>query len=218
MVDIMDYTKKQQKIIDSTIDIIISKGIDCVTTRSIANSLKITDPALYNHFASKDDILAAVCDEALNEYDVIWNQIDLLEGRGIERIRQVYLSRCKAHDQNPKISYVQTNAAVIFRNYPELAEKFSKYIKRDEDFAVNLVKEAQRLGEVRDDVDAKDLTQVVSGAFLMIQAQWIARNFTPGLYEQGKKMWNVVNTLLSPSVGVKQRVTSGETAPAVLKL
>jgi TetR/AcrR family transcriptional regulator, fatty acid metabolism regulator protein len=213
----MEYTKKQQKILDATIDIIMREGIDKITTRRIAKELKITDPALYNHFESKDDILAAVCTEALEKYEGVWEQIDLLEGRGLERIRQIFLSWCKNQDQNPRISYIQKNAEVLFRGLPELTGKFVEYAKRDQEFIVTLVREAQRLGEVRDDMDPKDIMLVMVGAFGLSFTKWLTNGFSYSLYEQGKHVWLALNALINPYAGVK-KVVSGEPASVVLKL
>jgi TetR/AcrR family fatty acid metabolism transcriptional regulator len=194
----MEYSRKQQKIIDATIDIIIREGIDRVTTRRIAKELGITDPALYNHFESKEAILAAVCDLTFQEYDKAWNQIDMLEGKGLERVRQVFLSRCKIHDQNPRISYIQLNGSAIFKNASELSKKFAEYLQRDEEFTVSLIKEAQKTGEARTDISARDLSQVISGAFLDILVQWLSQGSANSLYEQGKRIWNAIVTLTSP--------------------
>lgn len=45
-------------------------GVDALTIRRLATELGVTPMALYWHFRSKDELLAALCDH-------IWNEIDL---------------------------------------------------------------------------------------------------------------------------------------------
>jgi TetR/AcrR family transcriptional regulator, fatty acid metabolism regulator protein len=203
----MEYTKKQQKIIDATIDIIILEGIDRVTTRRIAKELKITDPALYNHFDSKEAILVAVCDAALESYEAIWRQIDMIEGRGLERVRQIFMSWCKYHDVNSRLSFIQLNAGVIFRNFPEISEKFEAFTRHDMEIIVSLIREAQRINEVRDDVDPRDLAQIIFGTYLSVVTHWLGSVNEGPLYDQGKRTWAALSRLVNPfAVGIEKEI------------
>jgi AcrR family transcriptional regulator len=46
----------REKILENALDIIVAKGLDCLTMRSIAKETDMTAPNLYNYFSNKDEI------------------------------------------------------------------------------------------------------------------------------------------------------------------
>lgn len=53
---------RKEEIVDKAIKIAVQKGFQCVTIKSLAEECGITEPAIYRHFKSKDDIIVAVID------------------------------------------------------------------------------------------------------------------------------------------------------------
>jgi AcrR family transcriptional regulator len=51
------------KILDAARELFVSQGVEAVTMRKIAEKIEYTATALYNHFADKETLLLAVCDE-----------------------------------------------------------------------------------------------------------------------------------------------------------
>lgn len=52
--------ERQGEIIRVAIDLAAEKGVDSVTTQDMADAMKLTQGAIYRHFATKDDIWVAV--------------------------------------------------------------------------------------------------------------------------------------------------------------
>ncbi len=53
---------RKEEIVDKAIEIAVKGGFQCVTIKSLAEACGITEPAIYRHFKSKDDIIVAVID------------------------------------------------------------------------------------------------------------------------------------------------------------
>ena len=53
-------TERQKTIVEAAIKLIDEGGIQNVTMKNIAARLDITEPAIYRHFASKNEILLAM--------------------------------------------------------------------------------------------------------------------------------------------------------------
>jgi AcrR family transcriptional regulator len=51
---------RRELIIDTAREMVEQEGLDALSLRRLASALGVTAPALYAHFASKDDLLAAV--------------------------------------------------------------------------------------------------------------------------------------------------------------
>lgn len=47
-----------------------AEGLDALSTRRLATELSVSGPSLYNHFATKDELLDAVVDSVMGEVDL----------------------------------------------------------------------------------------------------------------------------------------------------
>jgi AcrR family transcriptional regulator len=59
----------RQRIVDAAAALVDAEGLDAVSTRRLAAELGVRGPSLYNHFATKDDILDAVAEAVLAPVD-----------------------------------------------------------------------------------------------------------------------------------------------------
>jgi AcrR family transcriptional regulator len=58
------------RIIECAIGIIDREGLDALSTRRLATELNVQAPSLYNHFATKEEILDAVADTLFTDLDL----------------------------------------------------------------------------------------------------------------------------------------------------
>jgi AcrR family transcriptional regulator len=58
------------RVIECAIDIIDAEGLDALSTRRLATELNVQAPSLYNHFATKEEILDGVADVLFDKVDV----------------------------------------------------------------------------------------------------------------------------------------------------
>ena len=60
----------RQRIVDAAAALIDADGLEAFSTRRLAAELGVRGPSLYNHFATKDEILDAVADSVTAQVDV----------------------------------------------------------------------------------------------------------------------------------------------------
>jgi AcrR family transcriptional regulator len=60
----------KQRIVAAATAIVDAEGMDALSTRRLAAELEVRAPSLYNHFATKDEILDAIGDAVLAEVDL----------------------------------------------------------------------------------------------------------------------------------------------------
>src|SRR5689334_12147029 len=60
----------RERIVEAAAALIDAEGLDALSTRRLATELGVRSPSLYNHFATKDDILDAVADTVIAKVDV----------------------------------------------------------------------------------------------------------------------------------------------------
>ncbi|MEO3783876.1 TetR/AcrR family transcriptional regulator C-terminal domain-containing protein [Actinocorallia sp. B10E7] len=60
----------RERIIEVALGLLDTEGLEAVSTRRLAAELGVSGPSLYNHVATKDELLDAVADTVLTEVDL----------------------------------------------------------------------------------------------------------------------------------------------------
>ncbi|WP_031066912.1 TetR/AcrR family transcriptional regulator [Streptomyces sp. NRRL WC-3742] len=60
----------RERIVTAALRLIDEEGLAALSTRRLATELSVTGPSLYNHFATKDELLDAVVDSVIGEVDL----------------------------------------------------------------------------------------------------------------------------------------------------
>jgi AcrR family transcriptional regulator len=60
----------RQRIVDAAAELVDEEGLEALSMRRLATELGVQGPSLYNHFATKADIVDAVADAVIEQVDV----------------------------------------------------------------------------------------------------------------------------------------------------
>ncbi|MGF1428419.1 TetR/AcrR family transcriptional regulator [Kitasatospora sp. LaBMicrA B282] len=60
----------RERIVGAALHLVDTEGLEALSTRRLATELSVSGPSLYNHFATKDDLLDAVVDSVMGEVDL----------------------------------------------------------------------------------------------------------------------------------------------------
>ncbi|WP_083974510.1 TetR/AcrR family transcriptional regulator [Kitasatospora mediocidica] len=60
----------RERIVVAALALVDAEGLDALSTRRLAAVLSVSGPSLYNHFATKDELLDAVVDSVIGEVDL----------------------------------------------------------------------------------------------------------------------------------------------------
>ncbi len=86
----------RQRIVATASTLVDAEGLDALSTRRLAAELGVQGPSLYNHFATKDDILDAVADAITAEVDISYFEtLDWAEA--LRRWGHLYRAALAAH-------------------------------------------------------------------------------------------------------------------------
>jgi AcrR family transcriptional regulator len=72
----------KSRILDTAITIFAERGFEACTMRDIAAAVGIKAPAIYNHYSSKDDVLAEAMEHILGRF--FWTLLSPLEEKPVE--------------------------------------------------------------------------------------------------------------------------------------
>ena len=88
----MELSKRQAEIIKTATEIVSNSGIQSLTTKSLAEKISISEPAIYRHFKNKSEIVRAM----IRQFDVDFDAVrcscsgwDLVKKFFVCRIEQV---------------------------------------------------------------------------------------------------------------------------------
>lgn len=80
---------RRAQILDAALKLFAQNGMSQVTTRQIAQAVGISQPSLYAHFASADDIAGELCVRAFAALTEAMGRVAQLEASPYERLRRM---------------------------------------------------------------------------------------------------------------------------------
>lgn len=178
-------TERQQEIIDATIELINSKGIQGFTIKNIAKIVGVTEPAIYRHFDSKTAILVALLDLLKENSSQIYGNKLVIEDTVISKIESIFENHFKIFKKMPALSSVVFSEE-LFRNDKSLSEKISEVIDYNTKILFGIVVEGQKRGEITSDVDASHIVIMLMGSLRLFVKKWQFAKFEFDLIEKGK--------------------------------
>ena len=164
-------TERQQEIIDVSLDIISTKGIQGLTIKNLAKRIGISEPAIYRHYDNKISILLAILDYFKTSGELLFGNLDSLATSPLKKIEAIFQGYFNAFRQNPSLVTVIFSEE-IFRNEPMLQQKITDIMDKNSAVIKSLVVEGQAKGEIKPDIESKYLTLIIIGSLRMMVKKW----------------------------------------------
>ena len=186
----MNFTKRQQEILDTAISLTASGGLQNLTIRNIANAIGVSEPAVYRHFAGKAEIMKSMImffDSGIDE--------SVYGAKGFAGIKSFVMARLQQAVNNPALS------TLIFSEYLFIHEKdcaavLMEMMHRHKRFLENKLQEAAENGEVRTGLDKTTIFRMIAGSLRLLVTQWnmSGRNFD--IKEAGNSLLTTLEEVL----------------------
>jgi len=190
-----DFTPRQQEIITTSIEIINAEGIQHLTIKNIANSINITEGAIYRHFKGKIDILL---DILLNFKTVSLGAIQSVlsdEKSSIKQIELILQIHFRKFTEMPALASVIFSEE-IFQDDERLSREVYTIMKTNFNRIMDIIKQGQANNEIRDDLPAEHLALIIMGALRLQVSKWRLSGFSFDLEEKGQGVWNSLEKMI----------------------
>ena len=185
--------ERQAQIIDEAIRIIHESGYSALGIRKLAERVGITEPAIYRHFASKDEIIAGILDRVLDMGNTMLARLAEVQ-TAREKIRHFVLFHFEFLQQNPELTSVVFSEN-LFHTNPLLKSKLQRLIRSRHQMLKGLIEAAQEEG-VLVEVDADALTVLIIGNVRLIVLEWRLADFDFDLKARGQRAWRTLEKLI----------------------
>lgn len=180
--------ERQVEIADAALRVIAEQGIASFTMVRLAREIGITSGALFRHFSSKDEILAAAVTRAEHLLRESFPPPTL---DPLERVHAFVQARTALVGSNAGLARLVFSEQFMKALDEASRERLNQVMISSQRFLIEALGEAQTSGSIRRDVPAEHLATVIMG---MIYASLLARRARAF---QPSEIWSTIRTLLT---------------------
>ena len=184
----MKLTERQNEIIDKSVDLIALNGIQNLTIKNLANSVGVSEPAIYRHFDSKFAILDTILDRFKEIASSVLESKKMSQKACLEKIEFFLLDRYQRCSNNPHLAKVMFSEEV-FQDDERLAKKVLMIMHSHKETMHKIISEGQKNGSIRKDIDSTSLFRIIFGPMRLLIKQWCLSGYLFELVPEGKKLW-----------------------------
>ena len=169
----------RESILESATTVFAKTGFYRAKAIEIARKANIAVGTIYNYFKNKDDILISIFDERIGELN-----------RSLSEAIQ------KIDDPDKKLLAILDSTVAMFRNDRELAEVVTIELRQSSkffsstaiasiveflDIIADVIRQGQKAGVYRDDIEPRVVALVVLGSFENLLHAWVLGDRVPEL-------------------------------------
>lgn len=167
----------RQHIYDVAAALFISQGFEATTVEQIADAADVAPATFFNHFHNKHAVLVEMTNEVITHVQALLDR-ELTEGR-TTRERLIGFGDAAAADieQSREIAR-NVVLTMIMHSDPSQDDGPAYLVRVYEPFAA-MLRDGQNRGEVRNDLDADFLAEMVIGIVNATITSWLARDDYP---------------------------------------
>lgn len=186
-------TERQIQIIELSMELIATKGIQGFTIKNLSKAIGISEPAIYRHYKSKTDILLTILDN-FKEMAEMMSSIVSTESPAIEKIEFLFTKMYEVFTKQP--SYISVIfSEEIFKNDNILKNKIVEIHNIQQLNIEKIIIKGQKDKNLRDDIDQKSLALIFMGSLRLLVKRWELNNYNFDLKAEGLKLLQSFRTL-----------------------
>jgi len=191
----LNFTKRQNEIIDVSISLIAEAGIQNLTIRNISEKMGISEPALYRHYKSKLDILLAILSYFEDSSRVMLEEIAATEASSLDKLGDIFVNKCAEFAKRPELAKVIFSEE-IFQNEEVLSRKVADIMKIHGEIISKIIDDAQKNGEIKNNIPLDHLTLIIMGSLRLIVTRWRLSGFKFDIVDSAKSQWQSIRQLI----------------------
>ncbi|NLJ81606.1 MAG: TetR/AcrR family transcriptional regulator [Bacteroidales bacterium] len=179
------FTDRQIEIMEAATNIISEFGIQNLTIKTLAKNIKLSEPALYRHFKSKNQILWSLLEYFKTEIENRIQSIPFETSTSeADKLKAIFNSQLQTFVNKPAIVSV-VFAENIFHYEKNLSNKVSEIMNMIQDYVKNNIKQGQENGEYNKLMGASTLTTILIGGIRMTVLKWKLSEYKSDLIKDG---------------------------------
>lgn len=181
-----EFTERQIEIMEAATHRISKFGIQNLTIKTLAQDIGLSEPALYRHFKSKNEILLSLLayfkiDLQARLQNIVFKPTDTAG----DRLRAIFNSQLQTFTDKPEIVSV-IFAESIFHFDDTLANKVAEIMELMQNYVNKIVVDGQEAGQYSTLIGPSTLTTIIIGSMRMAVLKWKLTGYKSNLLKDGK--------------------------------
>jgi AcrR family transcriptional regulator len=193
---IIMQTERQTQIIEASIEIISQKGIQGLTIKNLSKKIGISEPAIYRHFDSKTEILLTILNNFKELATFLGGLMKNNDSSAAEKIEFMFSRIIAVFTETPSLISVIFSEE-IFKNEDILKKKIVEIMDMNEQIIEQIIQKGQEKGEVRTDINYKNLALIVMGTLRFRVKRWDLKDYQGDLIKDGNDLINSLKIIIS---------------------
>lgn len=182
---------RREGIIISTIETLNEVGIQNLSTKLIAKCEGVSEGTLFRHFKNKTEIMIAVIEHFSKFDDAIIETSIIRKLNPIDTIKYFVGAYAEYYENYPEITIVVQSYDSLMYD-PDLADKVRTIIAKRSDFIIKAIKDAQKNGTIKSNIDSKLLEDLITGGSIDICLKWRMNKFNFSIKERTLAMLDML--------------------------
>ncbi len=193
---IIMQTERQTQIIEASIEIISKKGIQGLTIKNLSKKIGISEPAIYRHFDSKTEILLTILNNFKEMATFLGGLMKENSGSAADKIEFMFSKIIAFFSETPSLISVIFSEE-IFKNEDILKKKIVEIMDINEQIIEQIIRKGQESGDVRTDINYKNLALIVMGTLRFRVKRWDLKDYQGDLIKDGNDLINSLKIIIS---------------------
>jgi AcrR family transcriptional regulator len=190
------FTSRQHEIMDAAGYLLAEFGINGLTTKNLSRQLGISEPAIYRHFASKENIIVAMLDHLAHALDTQYAVIASMGMNPEEHFLSLFQEQFRFFSNHPHYA-VAIFSDGLLEESPLINAAIQRIMAVKVKHLTPLVEVGQSSGYFITSLPASTLIHVVMGSIRLKMFQWRVARFQPDLVEEGHQLAHSLLTLMT---------------------
>lgn len=186
----MEFTDRQIEIMEAATARIDQHGIQNLTIKNLAADINLSEPALYRHFKSKNEILLSLLNYFFLEMKKRIGNISVdTNTTAPDELRAIFSSQLKTFSDKPAIVSV-IFAESIFHFDKSLSDKVAEIMDLMQGVVKTTIQKGQDMGQFGKLINASTITTIITGGMRMAVLKWKISSNKSNLEKDGMIVLN----------------------------
>jgi len=185
---------------DTAMNLIAKGGIQECTIRNIADAICLSEPAIYRHFNSKQDILLGILSGFSDLIRTMISDIRAADSGALNKI-ETFLERVSVTFTGKPIIAAIVFSEEIFQNDGRLAQEVYSLMTKTRDGINKVLSDGQRNGEIRNDITHDQLSLMLMGSLRLLVTQWRLSGYSFKLTNETRKLYKTIAIIFRSKSG-----------------
>ncbi|RME28943.1 MAG: DUF2249 domain-containing protein [Deltaproteobacteria bacterium] len=164
-------SERRDQVVDAALALLADVPLDQLTTRRLARAVGVSQPALFRHFRSRDEIVAAVIDRVRRDMGDLASELlagDRSPLATIEALVRGLLGYAAEHPGMPRLLFTDLSGATSEGCHAAL----SQIVSLQRNLLGELIRQAQRSESLPAEVDVSQAARLILAMVQGVVLQW----------------------------------------------